>query len=76
LTGNDITTIVAAVLALITAVVSVWNNNRIKTANGKIDTVHTLVNKQHDDLVNRTDQLSSALTAANVAVPDKPEGTS
>jgi hypothetical protein len=67
LTGNDITTIIAAVLALVTAVIGLLNNKRIGT-------VHSLVNTQHDDLVTRGDQLTKALTDANIAVPDKPEG--
>lgn len=38
-----------------------------------IAVVHTLVNSQHDDLVNRVQQLTEALVHGNVAVPREPE---
>jgi hypothetical protein len=40
---------------------------------GKVRQVHTLVNSQHDDLVQRTDQLTDSLLNAGVAVPDNPK---
>jgi hypothetical protein len=44
-------------------VVGAWLNLR------KTNQVHGLVNAQHDDLVNRTDQLTGALQDAGVTVP-------
>jgi hypothetical protein len=59
--------IVTAALSFAAAALGAWNSRKIKG-------VHTLVNSQHDDLVNRQDQLTTALQDANVAVPPNGKG--
>jgi uncharacterized membrane protein YgcG len=43
--------------------------NQIKTV---ADNTHVLANSTHDALTERVEQLSDALRASDVAVPDKP----
>lgn len=67
MTSNDITTIIAAVLALITALVGLLNNR-------KINTVHNAVNDQHDDLVKQVSDTAAELTTAiNGGMPPAPK---
>ena len=71
MTGNDITTIIAAVLALVTAIVGLLNNR-------KINTVHNAVNDQHDDLskqaITNTAELATAINGGiPPATPPVPE---
>jgi hypothetical protein len=53
------------VTSLLAALLGLWNNR-------KIVSVHALVNRQHDDLVDRADQLTGALNDAGVDVPRNP----
>lgn len=58
---------VTAVLSLVTALITLWNNR-------KINVVHTLVNSARDDNVTRIDQLTNALTSAGTDVPPNGKG--
>jgi hypothetical protein len=49
---------------------------KISKVDTKVDGVHTLVNSQHDDLVNRVTQLSGTLNAAGVDIPEPPSSPS
>jgi hypothetical protein len=49
------------------------NRRKIDAVDGKVEGVHTLVNSQHDDLVNRVGQLTGTLNDAGVQVPETPE---
>jgi hypothetical protein len=64
--GSDVGLLTAG-LSFAAATLGVWNNRRI-------DTVHKLVNQNHQDEVARVDQLTSALTKADVPVPPNGKG--
>ena len=49
---------------------------KIKAVDGKVDHVGHLVNSQHDDLVNRVNQLTGTLNDANMDVPAPPSSPS
>ena len=62
--------LIVAVLTFLSSLLGYLSTRqKIKAVDGKVDGVHTLVNSQHDDLVNRVTQLTGTLNDANVDVP-------
>jgi hypothetical protein len=66
---SSITTLVGSILTFASVVIGAWLN--LRSTRG----VHSLVNKQHQDLVVRNSALVKALTDADVKLPNPHEGT-
>jgi hypothetical protein len=63
--------LIVAVLTFLSSLLGYLSTRqKIKAVDGKVDGVHTLVNSQHADLVNRVTQLTGTLNEANVDIPD------
>ena len=60
---------------LILLLLGLHRENQLDTKAVKVEltTIHTLVNSQHTELVDRVEQLIRALNNANVAVPAAPK---
>ena len=74
--ANNIVQAITAVAALGAASLGARNAKRINGVHKDVTTVHEAVNNTAQKQNRRTDQLTAALTAANVPVPprDPPEG--
>jgi hypothetical protein len=68
--ADSIITLITSLVTLATVIAGGWLN--LRSTKG----VHSLVNKQHEDLVSRNVDLVTALNDANVKIPDPKEGTS
>ena len=69
--------VILTVMFLVLLLLGLHRENRHEAAalKAELDTIHDLVNSQHDDLVERVEQLIATLHRAGVDVPD-PEGKS
>lgn len=67
--------IVLTVMFFFLLVLGLHRENKIeaKIVKVELDNIHTLVNSQHDELVDRVEQLIAALQTADVDVPIAPE---
>ena len=69
--------LIVAGLTFLTSVMGYLSTRlKIKAVDGKVDRVGHLVNSQHDDLVNRVNQLTGTLNDANMDVPAPPSSPS
>lgn len=72
---RSVAIVVLTFMFLILLTLGLHRENRLASeqVNEQLDTIHTLVNSQHDDLVERVTQLIDSLKQAGVAVPEPKE---
>jgi hypothetical protein len=68
----DVTGLLTSVGIIVTGLASWRNGQRINTVHDAVDVVHKAVNSTAMDQNQRTDQLTAALTDANIDVPERP----
>jgi c-di-AMP phosphodiesterase-like protein len=66
----DVGIVVLGIVAILIVLQSV--NQRVQVVSDELDTVHTMVNSSHDEMLDRVDQLIEALSDAGVAIPPNP----
>ena len=69
--------IVLTIMFFILLTLGLHRENKLesKVVKAELDTIHMLVNSQHDVLVERVDQLIATLEHAGVAVPEQRKST-
>jgi hypothetical protein len=67
----DITGLVTAAGVFVTALTGWHNGRKIGAASGRVEDVHAIVNSQHDELVQK---LEDVTTQRNHLDPEKPNG--
>lgn len=66
----DLSSALVILTGLALLVFLIGQRREVRMARAEVAEVHTLVNSQHDDLVDRVAQLIAALRHANVDVPE------
>lgn len=69
------TSLAILMTAIITLVVAWTGRKKVKAVEEKVDEVHVLVNSRLTAVLDRVEQLTQALEAENMPVPEPPHGT-